>query len=73
MQCGMGHDRSSGIHMVLEVPEGIELPLIRQRMQSVFSTYSLMPSKRNRPGGRLDIASGEAGNSVLLDLLIVAK
>jgi signal transduction histidine kinase len=56
------------VQILLEVPEGIELPLIRPRMQSVFfnlisNALEAMPS-----GGRLHMIAREASSSVLIEM-----
>jgi signal transduction histidine kinase len=56
------------VQILLEVPEGIELALIRPRMERVFfnliaNALEVMPT-----GGKLRIVARKAGNYVLIEL-----
>ena len=56
------------VHIVLEVPEGIELPLIRPRMQSVFFNLIANALEAMPTGGRLHIAAREDSSCVLIEM-----
>jgi signal transduction histidine kinase len=56
------------VQIVIEVPEGIELPLIRPRMQSVFFNLIANALEAMPTGGRLYIAAREAGGCVLIEM-----
>jgi signal transduction histidine kinase len=56
------------IQIVLEVPEGIELPLIRPRMQSVFFNLIVNALEAMPTGGRLHMKAREAGGYVLIEM-----
>jgi signal transduction histidine kinase len=57
----------NGIQIVLEVPEGIELPLIRPRIQSVFFNLIVNALEAMPTGGRLHMRAREAGSCVLIE------
>jgi signal transduction histidine kinase len=59
---------SRSVQIVIEVPEGIELPLIRPRMQSVFFNLIANALEAMPIGGRLHIAAREAGSCVLIEM-----
>ena len=56
------------VQILLEVPEGIELPLIRPRMQSVFFNLITNALEAMLAGGRLRIAAREASDCVLIEM-----
>jgi signal transduction histidine kinase len=56
------------VQIVIEVPEGIEVPLIRPRMQSVFVNLIANALEAMPTGGRLHIAAREAGICVLIEM-----
>jgi signal transduction histidine kinase len=56
------------VQIALEVPEGIELPLIRPRMQSVFFNLIVNSLEAMPTGGRLHMAARKAGNCVLIEM-----
>jgi signal transduction histidine kinase len=56
------------VQIVIEVPEGIEVPLIRPRMQSVFFNLIVNALEAMPTGGRLHIAAREAGSCVLIEM-----
>jgi signal transduction histidine kinase len=56
------------VQIVIEVPEGIELPLIRPRMQSVFFNLIANALDAMPTGGRLRITAREAGSCVRIEL-----
>jgi two-component system, NtrC family, sensor kinase len=56
------------VQIVIEVREGIELPLIRRCMQSVFFNLIANALEAMPRGGRLQITAREAGNCVLIEL-----
>jgi signal transduction histidine kinase len=56
------------VHILLEVPEGIELPLIRPRMQSVFFNLIANALEAMPTGGRLHIAAREDSSCVLIEM-----
>jgi signal transduction histidine kinase len=57
-----------GIQIVLEVPEGIELPLIRLGMQSVFFNLIANALEAMPTGGRLHMKARAAGGCVLIEM-----
>ena len=59
---------NGSVQIVLEVPEGIELPLIRSRMQSVFFNLIANALEAMPSGGRLHIAAQEADSCVLIEV-----
>jgi signal transduction histidine kinase len=63
-----GATESAGVQMVLEVPEGLELPLIRHRMQSVFFNLIVNALEAMPTGGRLHMTAREATGWVLIDM-----
>ena len=56
------------VQIVLEVPEGIVLPLIRSRMRSVFFNLIANALEAMPSGGRLHIAAQEADSCVLIEV-----
>jgi signal transduction histidine kinase len=56
------------VQILLEVPEGIELPLIRPRMQSVFFNLIANALEAMPTGGRLHMAAREASSCVLIEM-----
>jgi signal transduction histidine kinase len=56
------------IQIVLEVPEGIELSLIRPRMQSVFFNLIVNALEAMPTGGRLHMKAREASGCVLIEM-----
>jgi signal transduction histidine kinase len=59
---------SRSVQIVIEVPEGIELPLIRPCMQSVFFNLIANALDAMPTGGKLQITAREAGSCVLIEL-----
>jgi signal transduction histidine kinase len=59
---------SYSVEILLEVPEGIELPLIRSRMERVFFNLIANALEAMPTGGKLRIAARKAGNHVLMEL-----
>jgi signal transduction histidine kinase len=56
------------VQILLEVPEGIELPLIRPRMQSVFFNLIANALEAMPTGGSLHMAAREASTCVLIEM-----
>jgi signal transduction histidine kinase len=56
------------VQIVISVAEGIELPLIRHRMQSVFFNLIANALEAMPTGGSLHIAAREAGSCVLIEM-----
>jgi signal transduction histidine kinase len=56
------------VQILLTVPEGIELPLIRSRIQSVFFNLIANALEAMSGGGRLRIAAREASGCVLIEM-----
>jgi signal transduction histidine kinase len=56
------------VQMLLEVPEGIELPLTRSRMERVFFNLIANALEAMPTGGKLRIVARKAGNCVLIEL-----
>jgi signal transduction histidine kinase len=56
------------VQILLEVPEGIELPLIRPRMQSVFFNLIANALEAMPAGGRLRMAAREVSSFVLIEM-----
>ena len=63
-----GATESSGVQMVLDMPEGIELRLIRRRMQSVFFNLITNAIEAMPTGGRLHITARETAGWVLIEM-----
>jgi signal transduction histidine kinase len=59
---------NGSVQIVLEVPEGIELPLIRPRIQSVFFNLIANALEAMPAGGRLHVAARKASNCVLIEM-----
>jgi signal transduction histidine kinase len=59
---------SRRVQIVIKVPDGIELPLIRPRMQSVFFNLITNALEAMPTGGRLHIAARRAGSCVLIEM-----
>jgi signal transduction histidine kinase len=59
---------SAGVQIVLEVREGIELPPIRHRMQTVFFNLIVNALEAMPTGGRLQMTAREATGCVLIDM-----
>jgi K+-sensing histidine kinase KdpD len=60
--------KNHNVQILLEVPEGVELPLIRSRMERVFfnliaNSFEAMPT-----GGKLNIVCRKANRSVLIEV-----
>lgn len=56
------------VKILLEVPEGIELPLIRPRMQSVFFNLIANALEAMPTGGRLHMVARQASSCVLIEM-----
>jgi signal transduction histidine kinase len=56
------------VQILLDVPQGLELPLIRPRIQSVFVNLIANALEAMPTGGQLDIAARKAGDYVLIEL-----
>jgi signal transduction histidine kinase len=56
------------VQILLEVPEGIELPLIRHRMQSVFFNLIANALEAMPTGGKLRVVARKAGNCILIEI-----
>jgi signal transduction histidine kinase len=56
------------VQMLLEVPDRIELPLIRSRMQRVFFNLIANALEAMPTGGKLSIAARKSGSCVLIEL-----
>ena len=59
---------NGGVEILLEVPEGIELPLIRPRMKSVFFNLVANALEAMPAGGRLHMVAREASSFVLIEM-----
>ncbi|HJW98582.1 MAG TPA: HAMP domain-containing sensor histidine kinase [Terriglobales bacterium] len=59
---------SRSVQIVIAVPHGIELPLIRPRMQSVFANLIANALEAMPTGGRLHITAREANTCVLIEM-----
>jgi signal transduction histidine kinase len=59
---------SYSVQILLEVPEGIELPLICSRMERVFFNLIANALEAMPNGGKLRIVARKAGNHVLIEL-----
>jgi signal transduction histidine kinase len=60
--------QNRSVQILLEVPESIELPLIRVRMQSVFFNLIANALEAMPTGGRLHMAARKAGTYVLIEM-----
>jgi signal transduction histidine kinase len=56
------------VQILLEVPEGIELPLIRPRIQSVFFNLIANALEAMPAAGRFHITARKANNCVLIEM-----
>ncbi len=56
------------VQIAIEVPEGIELPLIRPRMQSVFFNLIANALEAMPAGGRLHIAGRRTASCVMVEM-----
>jgi signal transduction histidine kinase len=56
------------VQVLLEVPDRIELPLIRSRMERVFFNLIANALEAMPTGGKLRIAARKSGSCVLIDL-----
>jgi signal transduction histidine kinase len=56
------------VRIVLEVPCGIKLPLLRTRMQSVFFNLIANALEAMPAGGKLRVVARKAGNCVLIEI-----
>jgi signal transduction histidine kinase len=56
------------VQILLDLPEGIELPLIRPRIQSVFSNLIANALEAMPGGGKLRIMGRKTGNYVLIEI-----
>jgi signal transduction histidine kinase len=56
------------VQILLEVPDGIELPLLRSHMERAFFNLIANAIEAMPTGGRLRIVARKAGNSVLIEL-----
>ena len=56
------------VQILLDAPQGLVLPLIRPRIQSVFVNLIANALEAMPTGGQLDIAARKAGNYVLIEL-----
>ena len=59
---------NGGVEILLEVPQGIELRLIRCRMQSVFFNLIANALEAMPAGGRLHMVAREASSFVLIKM-----
>jgi signal transduction histidine kinase len=59
---------NDSVEILLEVPEGIELPLIRGRMQSAFFNLIANALEAMPAGGRLHMVAGEASGFVRIEM-----
>ena len=59
---------NSRVHIVLGVPEGIELPLVRRRMERVFFNLIANALEAMPTGGQLTVEARKAGSIVLIEL-----
>jgi signal transduction histidine kinase len=60
--------QNDSVQILLDVPQGLELPLIRPRIQSVFVNLIANALEAMPTGGQLDIAARNAGNYVVIEL-----
>jgi signal transduction histidine kinase len=59
---------NSRVLIVVEVPEGINLPLVRRRMERVFFNLIANALEAMPTGGQLSIGARKTGNVVLIEL-----
>ena len=59
---------NSQVHIVLGVPDGIELPLVRRRMERVFFNLITNALEAMPNGGRLSIEARTTGSVVLIEV-----
>jgi signal transduction histidine kinase len=60
--------KNLSVQILLEVPEGLELPLIRSRMERVFFNLIANSLEAMATGGKLRIEARKAGSYVLIEL-----
>jgi signal transduction histidine kinase len=60
--------KNHNVQILLELSEGIELPLIRSRMERVFFNLITNSLEAMPTGGKLDIVSRKANGYVLIEL-----
>jgi signal transduction histidine kinase len=59
---------SSHVEVAIDVPEDLEVPLARARMERVFSNLMVNSVQAMKSGGRVDIKARREGNHVMVDI-----
>jgi signal transduction histidine kinase len=67
-EAASGATKNHSVQVLLEVPNGLELPLIRSRMERVFFNLIANALEAMPTGGEVRIAGLRAGNYVLIEL-----
>jgi signal transduction histidine kinase len=59
---------SSQVEIAIDVPEDLEVPLARARMERVFSNLLVNAVQAMKSGGRVEITARREGNQIMMDV-----